>query len=383
MNTTTTYPDYNNCITGIPSSILKYYGISPSHNTLPDLDKALSGDYRNVLFIIYDGMGMDMLSDNLQDTAFLRKNIVSRISTVFPSTTVAGLTSYFTARTPIEHGWLGWSLFFKEYQKQIDVFTDREARTGNPSGYQNTAKTMMPYDSIFEKIESSNNGVRTYSITHRGIDRPSTPETVIGYDSLADMHKVIRNLCDKPDSKFILAYHKEPDYLSHKKGCRSRKIRKILKKINKSTEQLCKRLNDTLVIISADHGHIDINKDIFLEEIPELAECLMIPPSVEARAVSIFVKPGTEEKFKEAFNRILGNDFILFTRKEVFDGQLFGLGEPHAKSQDFIGDFIAAAKGQALLRYRIPDQKDNIKFASHHAGLTAAEMYVPLIIYET
>ena len=337
MNTQTTYPDYDNCITGIPSSLLKHYGVSPTHKTLYDLDKSLSGDYKNVLLMIYDGMGMDMLFDNLPETSFLTKNTTSKITTVFPSTTVAGLTSYFTGKTPVEHGWLGWSLYFKEYQRQIDVFTDREARTGEPSGYNNVAATMMPYESIYSKIESSAAGVKTYSVTHRGIDHPSEPETVIGYENLSEMHNIIRTLCDSPGPKFILAYHNEPDHISHKAGCRSRKVRRTLKKINRRTEKLCNNLKDTLVIISADHGHIDVNKDIFLEEIPELAECLLIPPSIESRAVSIFVKPGTEEKFKEAFNRILGNDFILFSRKEVFETQLFGNGNPHMKTLDFIG----------------------------------------------
>ncbi|MDX1359376.1 MAG: hypothetical protein R3232_11145, partial [Clostridia bacterium] len=165
--------------------------------------------------------------------------------------------------------------------------------------------------------------------------------------------------------------------------CRSGRVRRMLRRINRRTKRLCRKLKDTLVIISADHGHIDINKDIFLEEIAGLGEMLLRPPSIESRAVSISVKPGTHEKFRESFNEILGDDFILLSRDEVFDRNLFGTGGAHPKSLDFIGDFIAAAKGQALLRYRIPNQAVNIKFLSHHAGLTAAEMYVPLIVVET
>lgn len=382
MNKQTVFPDYNNCITGIPSSILQHYGAQPDHGTLDLLDEALNKKYKNVLFIIYDGMGVDMLEDNLPEKAFLRQNIRSRITSVFPSTTVAACTAYYTGKTPIEHGWLGWSLYFKEYDKQIDVFTEREARTGDPSGYENTANTFMPYESIYSKIEKSC-GVKTYSIYPRGIDRESEPETVLGYDSLGGMQREIKRLCSTDEPKFILAYHNEPDHLSHRNGCRSGKVRRNLKKIDRKTAAMCRRLKDTLVIISADHGHIDVDKDVFLEDIPELSECLLRPPSIESRAVSFFVKPGTSEKFREAFNHKLGDEFILFSRDEVFDKQLFGTGEPHPKSLDFIGDFMAAAKGTSLLRYRIPEQKVNIEFLSHHAGLTSAEMYVPLIIIET
>jgi predicted AlkP superfamily pyrophosphatase or phosphodiesterase len=380
MNKQITYPDYNNCITGIPSSILKHYGAEPANATLPVLDEALAADYKNILFIIYDGMGSDILSDILPKRSFMRRNIKSRITSVFPPTTVAACTAYYSGQTPVEHGWLGWSLYFKEYDKQIDVFTDREARTGELSGYENTATTIMPYESIYSKIEAAAPGVKTYSLYPRGIDRESHPETVIGYDSLEDMHNKIKDLCKAEGSKFILAYHNEPDHLAHVNGYWAKEVKENVKLINRSTRKLCRKLSDTLVIISADHGYIDISKDIFLEEIPELSNMLLRPPSMEPRAVSLFVKPGTEDTFREAFNRILGDEFILFSREEVFENNLFGFGNPHPKSLDFIGDFIAAAKGQALLRYRIPDQAVNIEFLAHHAGLTAAEMHVPLII---
>jgi hypothetical protein len=383
MNKQTTYPDYQNCITGIPSSILKHFGAKPENGTLHLLDEALAKKHKNILFIIYDGMGADILSDILPKRSFLRRNIKSHITSVFPATTVAACTAYYTGKTPIEHGWLGWSLFFKEYDKQIDVFTDMEARTGEPSGYEDTANTFMPYESIYSKIEKANPDTKTYSLYPRGIDRASEPETVIGYDSLEGMHMEILSLCKSEESKFILAYHNEPDHLAHKYGYWSEDVRDSLKLINRSTKRLCRKLSDTLVIISADHGYIDINNDIFLEKIPELNDMLLRPPSIEPRAVSIFVKPGAENKFRESFERILGDEFILFSREEVFERGLFGRGEPHPKSLDFIGDFIAAAKGQALLRYRIPNQSVNIEFLAHHAGLTAAEMYVPLIIVKT
>jgi predicted AlkP superfamily pyrophosphatase or phosphodiesterase len=196
------------------------------------------------------------------------------------------------------------------------------------------------------------------------------------------MHRKIKKLCSSENPKFILAYHNQPDHISHNSGCRSRKLRRTLKKINRRTKSLCRKLKDTLVIISADHGHIDIDNYFYLEEFSELNDCLLRPPSIESRAVSIFVKPGTNERFRTAFERILGSEFILFSKDEIFEKKLFGVGKPHPKSLDFIGDFIAVAKGTSLLMYRTPDQKVNKYFLSHHAGLTGAEMAVPLILIE-
>ena len=107
------YPNYDHSILGIPNSLLNYYGAKAHHTSLPILDKLLKQNYKNVILIILDGMGMDMLQHNLSPLSFLRCHIKTKISSVFPSTTTVATTTYYSGLTPIEHGWLGWVPYFK------------------------------------------------------------------------------------------------------------------------------------------------------------------------------------------------------------------------------------------------------------------------------
>ena len=48
--------------------------------------------------------------------------------------------------------------------------------------------------------------------------------------------------------------------------------------------------DDTIVIISADHGHKDIEKVYSILDYSEIQECLIMPPSLESRAIAFWVK---------------------------------------------------------------------------------------------
>lgn len=378
------FPDYNNNIIGISNSIMKYYGAKTYHQGLPLLDTVLSDSYKNIVFMIYDGMGSSMMRDNLPGDSYLINKTITEITSVFPPTTVAACTSYYSGKSPFEHGWLGWALYFSEYDKQIEVFTDKDFFTREPVAGTDIANIAMPFKSIYSQIDNATKGkVKVYSLYPEHIARPSTPEMVIGYLSFEDMLAKTTDMCKEAGKKFILAYHNQPDSISHKTGCKSQETKTILMDIDKLTEFYCNDLKDTLIIISADHGHIDVNKDIFLNEIPELDACLLRPPSIEPRAASIFVKPGMEDLFARLFDKHLGEDFLLFSKQRIIDMGLFGPGQGHLRFNGFIGNFVAAAVGSTLLRYQVPGGLEPVKFMSHHAGLTADEMYVPLIIIKS
>ena len=79
---------------------------------------------KNVVLLLMDGMGVNVLERSLPENAFLRKHIKTELSSVYPCTTTAATTSVLTGRTPAEHGWIGWSCYFKEVDKCIDLFSN-------------------------------------------------------------------------------------------------------------------------------------------------------------------------------------------------------------------------------------------------------------------
>ena len=74
------------------------------------------------------------------------------------------------------------------------------------------------------------------------------------------------------------------------------------------------------------------------------------------------------------------DSFVLYTREQVLDMQLFGRGQTHPKVDDFLGDYLACATGDIYIDYLILNQRrDAPKFVGAHAGLTEEEMLVPVV----
>lgn len=59
------YPDYDNSILSIAASVLKHYGAECSHSSLLLLDELLVKNYKNVVVMVFDGMGTAILSRHL------------------------------------------------------------------------------------------------------------------------------------------------------------------------------------------------------------------------------------------------------------------------------------------------------------------------------
>lgn len=84
-----------------------------------------------------------------------------------------------------------------------------------------------------------------------------------------------------------------------------------------------------------------------------------------------------KQAFLEAFNKHFKEDFLLLSQEGVIKKQLFGEGIIHPKFKDFLGDYIAIAISDVSL---FNTQEGCQKFIGVHAGLTAEEMDIPLII---
>ena len=163
----------------------------------------------------------------------------------------------------------------------------------------------------------------------------------------------------------------------HIYGVYSAEAKNEIQMINREIEKLCKKLKNSLVIITADHGQIDCVNE-YLEDYPVLKDMLKIPPSVEPRAVSLFIKDGKAEAFKEEFNKLFGDSFRLMTKEEVFAEILLGYGIAHNKTKDFIGDYLAVATSNVMLNY----DRSDFEPIGGHAGLVKEEMTVPFIAIE-
>ncbi|MDR1539184.1 MAG: alkaline phosphatase family protein [Clostridiales bacterium] len=365
-------PDYSNSILGIPNSIMAHYGAEPINKTLSLLDSRLAERFKNVAFIIFDGMGSDMLEANIPNS-FLCRHKVADISSVYPSTTTAAITCFSSGLSPIEHGWLGWSCWFEEIGKAVDLFSNKVHGSEKQASREPLASKYMPFKPIEEKIAEVASDleicrVSPFSQQHKAYD-------------IGSLCSSTSRLLKKEGNRLILAYSDQPDHSMHEKGCYAPSIKSMMQQCSRAVEDLCEGAKDTLFIITADHGLTDV-ETLCIEDYPEINECLSMPPTLESRCISLFVKEKFREAFPEKWREVFEDRFILMAKWEALETELFGPGTPHAKSLDFLGDYIALAVSDICITSRGEDGSYN-DFAAAHAGLSMKEMVVPLIVVES
>jgi predicted AlkP superfamily pyrophosphatase or phosphodiesterase len=317
--------------------------------------------------MLFDGLGVDALENHLDKGSFLRRHLAAEISSVFPPTTTAATTSIESGLTPTEHGWLGWSLYFSEIDKIVNAFINTVKDSGEKAADYHVAGKIIPYKNIYDIINETGNA-KAYSVSPFGTNKVT---------SYIEMFNEVERLCNLDGNKYIYAYYEQPDADMHDYGCYSMAVTSWVKEIDRRVEKMCHVLKDTIVIVTADHGHINL-KYKFVIDYPNMLKMLVRPISIESRATCFYVKEEYKELFTDEFYKAFGNDFLLLSKQEVIELKLFGDGKAHPKLEEFIGDFLAVAIADKGIAY----SHESAQFLSNHAGMTRQEMIIPFIAVE-
>ncbi|MBQ3760411.1 MAG: alkaline phosphatase family protein [Clostridia bacterium] len=366
------YPDYDRSSLSITASVGAFLGGESNYPTLPEIDLALCRDgVKKIVLVLCDGMGELLMRRHLPADCFLRKNDKAAISSVFPSTTAAATTSIWTGLSPLEHGWIGWSMYFKECAAAIDVFTGNVSGKGVRYPDGSPAPKLMPLPGVMAGAKHP--GMHMVSAFDNFPGKGFTQHAVRTFhDQLVLANALIR----QEDNALVCVYNGEPDHTMHNKGVNAPETVEKFVAANRELEWLSGVLpEDTLLIVTADHGLVDGINPVDLKAIPSVDECLWMPPSVEARAAALFVKPFRRAQFEREFRAVCGDEFLLIPREDALSMNLLGRGIVHPKAEDAMGDYLACATGASFIVYgAIPDM------IGMHAGLTDEEMTVPVIL---
>ncbi len=386
------FPDYNRSPVAVSRALAAHYCALPSDGTLPELEARLRRKPQHIVLLVFDGMGSRQLEKFLTADSFLPTNTIAQLSSVFPSTTVAAMNSFYSALSPLEHGWLGWSLYFKEAGRAVDIFPRVDSVTGAalPSAFDPWQR--LAYDPLVDRIAGSAISPQVTCIAPSGISFPGSRLPVAVAETLEQWFEAVsesvKTTAGVSAPTFTIAYWPDPDSLLHRNGSDAPGVQQCMNQVDELCGQLARSLpQDSLLLISADHGHIDITEYIDIALIPGFMEALVMPPFLEARAAMCYVKHEKRRDFEALFKRYLAQDFRLFSRAEMLTLGLFGLraveSRAHPLTEDFLADYLIAATGTKALKHYGYQNDHSHDFASHHAGLTADEMRVPLVAFST
>ena len=334
---------------------------------------------KGIEILFLDGMGEHVLTP-ISPNGFFKKNELKKVTSVYPSTTTAALTTYYSGKPPYETGWIAWSQYFKEYGRAIDMLAHIESykHESIKDAKMDVFKEVVNYKTIFEQIEEKSR-IKAYEIMPSYSDRRS--KRTIKADSIDEIVDNILMLSDNPDEKFIMAYSDKPDGLLHKYGTDSVEAADFIKETESKIEQMCQKLSDdTIVIISADHGHKNIKNPHTILDYEDLQECFLMPPSLEARCLTFWIKNDMKKEFERRFNEKFEKEFWLMTKEEFLNKNFLGFGNKHRKVDEFLGDYIAISIGDSMINLETYLAPGKPLKKSTHCGLTKEEMEVPVIV---
>ena len=378
-------PDYEkSSLVNFMGNILASMGAKPIYKPLENFDNSALSNSKNVVLIVIDGLGYEYLQTYGKDT-FLGKNLMRKLTSVFPSTTASAITALQTGLSTLEHAMTGWFVYLKELGT-ASVILPFKPRYGDYSfGKMDIkAEEIFNFKNIFDKINR-----KSFHIIPRFILNSEFSTFVggkaerLGYKTLQgfinQINKVIKNN-DEP--KFIYAYWSKFDTLSHENGTKSKKVHKHFLEIDAAISALKKtqKNNDTTIFITSDHGFLDTEKSktLYMKDHPKLHETLILPLCGEPRVPYCYVKPSKENQFLNYINEKLKNVCHLFKSEELIEKNFFGLHYENPKLRDRIGDYILIMKDNYVFKDAVTSEEIN-SFIGYHGGTSKQEMFVPLI----
>ncbi len=378
-------PDYcGGSIVNLMSSIMQAFeaGAQPYAPLAALPPKSLAT--RNIVLLVIDGLGHDTLIAHCPDGVLVR-HLRGRITSVFPATTASAVTTFLTGTAPQQHGVTGWFTYFRELAAVLAVLP-YQPRHGSPTP-KIPARALLDHLPVFDRLQACSHVVAPkrivyseFNAAHNGRAQPH------GFGTLAQMFETIAHIVRGPGERnYIYAYWPELDRLAHEHGIASRETLAHLAELDAALGKILADLSGTgtTVIVTADHGFIDARADqtIELERHPQLARMLSLPLCGERRAAYCYVHDSERQRFVEYVAACLGEYAELRDSMYLIEAGYFGLGPPHPRLQERIGDYTLIMKDRSVIKDWLPGEPRYVQIGVH-GGMCPQEMYVPLIVAE-
>jgi hypothetical protein len=397
-------PNYaGRSIVNVPTTIMRALGGFFHTPPLdPTITKGFALGVQRVIAIVVDALGyrrfLDALDANPQNgfNKLVQRgaNLVP-ITSVFPSTTTAALTSLWSGYTPAEHGFIGYQLFLREHGVRSNMIAFSPVATQELGAQQLVdaglkPESFLPVQSLPQTLEYF--GIPVYNFIEALYTETALSQVQIrgakdtcGFVTSSDMWVALRQQIEqhRAERALFVAYWSALDNIGHRYGPSHDAVIAELNNLGYSFEyEFLRKLSPaaregTLFLLTADHGQLDTppERAIFWRNHPVLRDHLVMDFVGEARAAYLYCRNGEVDAAREYIETRLGGQFIVLDSRDALDAGLFGNGKPASELKHRVGDLIALARGNFYW-----EEKEEVKMRGRHGGLAEEEMLVPLIV---
>ncbi|MGD8805105.1 MAG: alkaline phosphatase family protein [Chloroflexota bacterium] len=393
-----TLPDYEGgSLANVPVTIGRLLGAPVGG--LPPLRDALwrpLGGAKRVVLLLIDSLGWPIFQREMEAFEGLlpRAAVQDKITSVFPSTTVAALSCLWTGYAPAQHGLVGLRLLFPE-QGVLGQMLKFSPNFGGRPGLLTDAgvdpQHFLAVPGLGQQL--ANHGVPSYTLKGRGIlvsplsemlDRGV--ETRTGVLSSADLFVQLRELLESTAGQpaYIQAYWPAVDSICHAYGPNHPSVGAELRTlISQLQTELLDRLSpaarqDTLLFITGDHGQVETPPEqaVNLDDHPDFKELLLMRPAGEPRSPYLYLRQGHVPAAQAYLGEHWPEAMVAMLPDEALRSGLMG-PRPHApEAAGRLGDLMLTMRsGHTMLTGS--EEAWSHRMRGRHGGMTATEMEMP------
>lgn len=380
-------PDFRGgSIVNLMASIVRARGGESCYPGLRLLPPEEIAGTTNLVLLVVDGLGYGYLREQLPD-GIMARHLRGSMTSVFPSATVAAVTSFLTAEAPQQHALTGWFTHLRELGCVLTVFPGHPRYGG--VGYRKAGLDpgrLFGHVPVFDRIRTRSVCVCPEDIAGSDFNRAHLGRAELRtFDRLRRMFvQAERAVRAHTDPKYLYLYWPMLDAVGHAQGMGSAAALAHAREIETALADFLDAVagTDTLVLVTADHGQVDTTPAdrIDLAAHPELAACLTLPLCGEPRAAFCYLRPARVARFEAYCREVLGDKLDLVESRELIDRGLFGLGEPHPRLAERVGDLALLMRGHHVIEEPLPN-RERTPQVGVHGGLSAAEIEVPLCMF--
>lgn len=393
----------------IPGSIEKLFGLPKKEGPVFPDDCFIDPDkqYDNVLIFVLDAFGWRFFNEHkdksLHLKEFSKRALAKKLTTQFPSTTPACMTTLNTGLTVGEHGLFAQKMFSKAAGEIIApfLFSDSKSKTRDLL----LSKGITPEDvygkhvTIAKRLKEK--GIKSYVLQ----SNTYTPSCFANFifdgasplpfsdmdDAFAQLRKLV--LSGSKERRYIYTYFDILDRTSHAYGPQSQEVGSVIDRLFSEINQiaqLAKALPNTTITIVSDHGQIEVDpqKTVYIDrELPGLADFFstdqyanLLVPAGSPRCMFLHLKENAASHVQSMLERRLKGVAEIVSTKDLIDQEFFGK-VVSTKLIESIGDIaILPVKNNTVWWYG--NGAYEMKYKGNHGGLTSAEIETVWLQYD-
>lgn len=392
------------CFSEIPGTIKRIFGGDSVRGLPADCLPRGPDIAENVVVLFIDALGWNILQRTLEHPhaasllELTEAGMLSKLTSMFPSTTSAHVPAFHTGLTPGETGVFEWFQYAAEIGRSIRPLQACYAASRDQGSLAKhfDLRTYCPESTYFSELSDLGVHSSCFYASHI-VDGPTNKLMCSGADLIkfsttsAGLRGVAEKLSSSKGRQYIFYYFDGVDHLAHTHGPYAPETLKVSVKFWKAfAEHLLPTLErspNTLLLVTADHGQttVDPTQTITLERIiPEVLQMQRLGsdgqpifPGGSPRDLFIYIKPEFVSEALELTKERLKDVADVYLAEELMSAGLFGPVTPKLRAN--MSEMIVLPHAPHPIFWAGPNNIFLKGYYGQHGGLNREEAETMMI----